>query len=557
MALVQVLRLPARLTHISVSARPGQTLRAHRAASTIPAWATCDPQAMTPSHPAEGKCLLNGDWMTGKKSREVVDPLTGELMARVPELGFDEIDPFVERMVSVPRTGLHNPMKNPERYVMLGEVCARAASEMRKPEVEKFFTQLIQRLTPKSNAQAGGEPRVVRKWLETYSCDNVRYLAKSFGVPGDHAGQTSTGMRMPFGGVGVITPFNFPLEIPAIQTMSALFMGNMPTTHVDWKVQLCMEQWVRMLHHCGLPTTDINLIYTLGPVMNEVLVRGNARMLLFTGSQRVAEKLCLDLKGKVKLEDAGFDWKILGPDPSEVEFVAYQSDQDAYGFSGQKCSAQSMLFVHENWDTPEIDIVRRLKDKAEQRNLGNLTIGPIFSWTTEQMMVHIRSCLTIPGATLAFGGKALEGHTIPEQYGAIQPTAVRVPIASLREQKYFDIATTELFGPFQIIVDYKDEELPLVMDSINRMQNHLTAGVVSKDMQFLNDVVGNAVTGTIYAGPRARTTGAPQQHWFGPSGDPRAGGIHTKEAIQLCWSSHREVIWDFGRVPDDWKPVQS
>ena len=47
---------------------------------------------------------------------------------------------------------------------------------------------------------------------------------------------------MPFGGVGVITPFNFPLEIPALQTCSALFMGNRPTVHVDRRVAIVMEQ---------------------------------------------------------------------------------------------------------------------------------------------------------------------------------------------------------------------------------------------------------------------------------------------------------------------------
>ena len=160
----------------------------------------------------------------------------------------------------------------------------------------------------------------------------MRYLARSFGIPGDFAGQTSTGIRMPFGGVSVITPFNFPLEICALQTLSALFMGNQPLCKVDWKVAICMEQYIRMLHHCGLPATDIDYIYCDGPVMNEIMVRGESRMCLFTGSQAVAEKLAVDLHGKVKLEDAGFDWKILGPDPSDVDYVVWQSDQDAYAF---------------------------------------------------------------------------------------------------------------------------------------------------------------------------------------------------------------------------------
>ena len=66
-----------------------------------------------------------------------------------------------------------------------------------------------------------------------------------------------------------------------------------------------MEQFIRMLHHVGLPTTDIDFVYSDGPVFNELIVKGNSRMCLFTGSQAVAEKLTLDLRGRVKLEDAG------------------------------------------------------------------------------------------------------------------------------------------------------------------------------------------------------------------------------------------------------------
>jgi 1-pyrroline-5-carboxylate dehydrogenase len=51
---------------------------------------------------------------------------------------------------------------------------------------------------------------------------------------------------------------------------------------------------------------------------------------------------------------------------------------------------------------------------------------------------------------------------------------------------------------------------------------------------------------------RARTTGAPQNHWFGPSGDPRGAGIGTPEAIQVTWSAHREIISDQGPAPEGW-----
>ncbi len=83
-----------------------------------------------------------------------------------------------------------------------------------------------------------------------------------------------------------------------------------------------------------------------------------------------------------------------------------------------------------------------------------------------------------------------------------------------------------------MITSYKEGELPKVLELVNRVQNHLTAGIVSNDQHFLNEVLGNTINGTIYAGIRARTTGAPQQMWFGPSGDPRSGvGTH---AAALC-----------------------
>jgi hypothetical protein len=177
--------------------------------------------------------------------------------------------------------------------------------------------------------------------------------------------------------VAIIAPFNFPLEIPVLQLMGALYMGNKPLLHVDqvyaapfpvqeeaghaghswshngnscfllfllfyfpsslriscaphdaeyflpiflperlgisdvppsthvqtghWlqRVSMVMDQFMRLLHECGLPKTDVDVLNCQGPVMNEVLVKAKPHMTLFTGSSRIAEKLALDLSGKV------------------------------------------------------------------------------------------------------------------------------------------------------------------------------------------------------------------------------------------------------------------
>ncbi len=106
-------------------------------------------------------------------------------------------------------------------------------------------------------------------------------------------------------------------------------------------------------------------------------------------------------------------------------------------------------------------------------------------------------------------------------------------------------------------MEYDDSELPLVLEALERTEAHLTAAIVSRDIQFQNYVLGHTVNGTTYSGIRARTTGAPQNHWFGPAGDPRGAGIGTPEAIKLVWSCHREVIFDQGPIHSSWNYPES
>jgi 1-pyrroline-5-carboxylate dehydrogenase len=103
----------------------------------------------------------------------------------------------------------------------------------------------------------------------------------------------------------------------------------------------------------------------------------------------------VQMRGKTYLEDAGFDWKILGPDVSDVDYVAWQCDQDAYACSGQKCSAQSIMFMHENWNSS--GLLEKFKQRAGQRKLDDLTVGPVLTLTTDTMLSHVDKLCKIPG----------------------------------------------------------------------------------------------------------------------------------------------------------------
>jgi 1-pyrroline-5-carboxylate dehydrogenase len=425
----------------------------------------------------------------------------------------------------------------------------QAGNALTQPEIADFFTQLIRACVPKSQVQAAGEVKVTAAFLNNFAGDNVRRLAKSFGVPGDHYGQGSVGHRWPYGPVAIVTPFNFPLEIPVLQLMGALYMGNKPVLKPSEQVSIVMEQFLRLLHHCGMEKGDVDFLNCPGPVAQQVIVDTPVRLTQFTGSSKVGELLSKATHGKVRLEDAGFDWKVIGPDVGDVDYVAWQCDQDAYASIGQKCSAQSICFVHENWlDSGLFD---KMEARATSRKLEDFTAGPTLTVSTKAFLDHTNKLASIPGAKILWGGKELKNHSIPKKYGAVEPTAVFVPLEEMMKPENFDLCTTELFAPFQVMTHYNDNSLDTMLTALENISHHLTAAIVSNDVDFCTKVLAHTVNGTTYVGRRARTTGAPQNHWFGPAGDPRGAGIGTPEAIQLVWSCHREIIND-NLVPSDW-----
>ena len=77
--------------------------------------------------------------------------------------------------------------------------------------------------------------------------------------------------------------------------------------------------------------------------------------------------------------------------------------------------------------------------------LQGLALCYLFAWLPQQL-----SCSRAAGAKVLFGGTPLEGHSIPDCYGAIKPTAVFVPLEEILKDENFDLVTTEVFGPVQV-----------------------------------------------------------------------------------------------------------
>lgn len=124
--------------------------------SAAPSWgtfATVDPWRLSAKNPHKVKNLLKGKWVTASNEQVIIDPLNGDNFLYVPSTNKVESKDFVDSAQSCPKSGLHNPIKNPERYLLYGSVTAKAAAKLGQPEVIDYFAKLIQRVAPKSTAQ--------------------------------------------------------------------------------------------------------------------------------------------------------------------------------------------------------------------------------------------------------------------------------------------------------------------------------------------------------------------------------------------------------------------
>lgn len=89
---------------------------------------------------------MNGQWHTPNEYIEVIDPMNGEKIILCPDTKSDaDLKLFSDSLKSCPRSGLHNPLKNPQRYAQYGDVSFRLAEAMRTKEVEDFFVNLMQK----------------------------------------------------------------------------------------------------------------------------------------------------------------------------------------------------------------------------------------------------------------------------------------------------------------------------------------------------------------------------------------------------------------------------
>src|SRR5918994_7062608 len=219
--------------------------------------------------------------------------------------------------------------------------------------------------------------------------------------------------REPVGVVGLITPWNFPIAIPAWKIAPALACGNTVVFKPAQWTPGCAWTIAEMLAAAGLPKGVFNLVMGSGSVIGETLVtHATVAAISFTGSmetgRNIAGKAAARM-AKVQLE-MGSKNPLVVLDDADVDTAVSVAVQGAYFSTGQRCTASSRLIVTEGIHDRFVGaLAKRLSSLRVDHALApNTEIGPVVEQTQLDTDLEYIAIGGREGAHLAYGGQRLE-----------------------------------------------------------------------------------------------------------------------------------------------------
>ena len=284
--------------------------------------------------------------------------------------------------------------------------------------------------------------------------------------------------REPMGVVGLITPWNFPIAIPAWKIAPALAYGNCVVLKPADLVPGCAWALAEIISRSGIPAGVFNLVMGRGSVIGDPLVNHpGIDAISFTGSQavggRIAQQCAVNLK-KVQLEMGGKNPQVILDDAVLAQAVEL-SVQSAFFSTGQRCTASSRLIVTEGIYPAFVEAVkaRMATLKVGDALTAGIDIGPVSSQAQlEQDMGYVEIGKG-EGAVLVAGGERLKLAT--DGY-YMAPALLTDTTAAMR------INREEVFGPVASIIRVKAYDEALF--EANNTPFGLSAGIATTSLKY-------------------------------------------------------------------------
>jgi 1-pyrroline-5-carboxylate dehydrogenase len=383
------------------------------------------------------------------------------------------------------------------------------------------------------------------------AADLIRYYAQTmednngYDHPMDDLGDATVHTRTilrPHGVFAVISPFNFPMALAAGPISAALMGGNTAVFKPASASPLSAVNLVHALADAGLPAGVVNLVMGPGDIVGEELqTNPGIDGIVFTGSYEVGFRLYKSfstLWPRPCIVEMGGKNPAIVLRSADLEEAAEGIMRSAFGFGGQKCSANSRVYV----ERPVHDeLVRLLVEKTEKITIGNPIprqnwLGPVVDAKAvarhQQAVAEARR-----EGTIFTGGEHLTDGDFRRGF-YVEPTVAGLPAGHRLFQD-------ELFAPFTAVaaVDSLDEALAHANDSTYG----LSAGVFSHDPAEVERFLDEIQAGVLYVNRRAgATTGAwPGVQAFGGwrgSGSTGKAGLSIYYVAQFMREQSHTVV---------------
>lgn len=333
-------------------------------------------------------------------------------------------------------------------------------------------------------------------------------------------------VRRPLGVVGLITPWNFPIAIPAWKIMAALICGNASILKPSSDTPLCALEFVQLLEKAGIPPGVVNVITGDGESVGKALaMHPRIRGVSFTGSKAAGEVI-VSLAGikKVGLELGGKN-AIIVMDDADLHLAAEGVLWGAFGTTGQRCTAASRVIVHKKIQKEfEKLLLKQIKTLKAGDGL-TCNYGPLVNQAALEKTEKYAAIGKKEGATLLCGGKKI----LKKEGGYFyEPTIFTNVKSSMR------IAQEEIFGPVLSVLHCSDLKEAIAL--ANNITYGLSSALYTNNIQNAFLAIEHLDAGITYI--NSSTIGA-EVHL--PFGGVKGTGNGTREAGILGIEEFSEV----------------
>ena len=340
-------------------------------------------------------------------------------------------------------------------------------------------------------------------------------------------------IKRPLGVVGIITPWNFPIAIPAWKIAPALICGNALVFKPASSTPLSAVMLVEVFEEAGLPPGVLNLVTGPGAQVGNALVENTGvNGISFTGSTEIGTDLYANsaqrLK-KVQAEMGGKNAVILLAD-ADMDKALGGIVQGAFGSTGQRCTATSRVIVEEGvYD----QFMEGLIDRTSKLKIGDgidpaMDVAPLSSQSQYDKVLEYIGVGTEEGAHLAYGGHGLTEGEYSEGF-YVEPTVFTDVSPDMR------IAREEIFGP--VLTVFKARNLEEAMQISNSVEFGLSSSVYTKDLTRAFEYINTVETGMVHV--NAPTLGG-EVHL--PFGGLKASGVGQREQGTEAFDFFTETI---------------